>query len=387
MMPRLLTVLLFLCLVGGVVAQTGRRMTEPVVVAYVFPRSTALQPGEIAARKLTRINYAFANIEAGRMVNGFSAEDENLAYLVALKQQNPSLTVLVSVGGWEWSGGFSDVALTTKSRAIFIASVMDYLDRHKLDGLDIDWEYPGQAGSTNHFRPEDKQNFTLLLKELRERFDREQKTIHRRLFLTIAAGASSSYLEHTEMRKVQKYVDTVNLMAYDYYEPGVDATTGNHAPLFTNRADPKRVSANESIRLFEAAGVPAAKLVLGVPFYGHVWDEVSDVNHGLFQPGRAAAQTYLQYGDLAATMLDKSFERHWDSAACVPYLYSPERKTFISYEDAESLTQKSRYVLEHKLGGMMFWDYAGDPSGVLLDAIRAGLSRPLEKPFKACEVQ
>ena len=367
---------LSLCLQAGLVAQTGTPATEPVVTAYVFPRNTPIQPGEIAAQKLTRINYAFANIAGGRMVNGFNAEVENLASLVALKQQNPSLTVLVSVGGWEWSGDFSTMALTKQSRAIFIASVMEYLDQHAIDGLDIDWEYPGQAGSTNHFRPEDKQNFTMLLKELRERFDQQQKAIHRRLYLTIAAGASSSYVANTEMSKVQKYVDTVNLMAYDYYTPGGDATTGNHAPLFTDPADPKKVSADESIRLFEEAGVPAAKLVLGVPFYGHVWDAVPDVNHGLFQPGHSAAQTYVQYANIDATMLSKGFDRYWDSAACVPYLYSPEQKIFVSYEDGESLARKARYVLDHKLGGIMFWDYAGDPSGTLLDAIHSGLTKP-----------
>jgi chitinase len=144
-----------------------------VVVAYVFPQNRELQTGEIAASKLTRINYAFANIQGGRIVNGFTEDDQNFATLFALKQQNPLLTVLVSVGGWQWSDNFSDMALTKASRKIFIASVADYIERHHLDGLDIDWEYPGQAGSTNHFRPEDKQNFTLLLKELRHRFNQQ----------------------------------------------------------------------------------------------------------------------------------------------------------------------------------------------------------------------
>ena len=111
------------------------------------------------------------------------------------------------------------MALTQESRHLFIESVVEFVDRHQLDGLDIDWEYPGQIGAGNHFRSEDKQNYTLLLKELRERFDKQEKNLHRRLFLTIAAGASSDFLAHTEMDEVQKWVDTVNLMAYDYDEP------------------------------------------------------------------------------------------------------------------------------------------------------------------------
>jgi chitinase len=345
---------------------------QKVIVAYLFPQDRVLLKDEIAADKLTRINYAFANIKGGRIVNGFKNDDQNLATLVALKQRNPSLTVLVSVGGWSWSDGFSHMALTKATRDVFVASVAGYIERHQLDGLDVDWEYPGQAGSSNHFRPQDNRNFTLLLKELRQRFDQLQSKLHRPLYLTIAAGASSSYLEHTEMDQVQRYLDTVNFMAYDYYEPG--EPTGNHAPLFTDPDDPKKVSADRSVREFERAGVPAEKIVLGVPFYGHLWGDVADVRHGLFQAGKSLPPGYATYEVISTTMLNKGFERYWDETSSVPYLYNPKQRAFVSYEDAESLTIKSQYVLDRHLAGIMFWDYAGDPSGVLLNAIQAGLS-------------
>ena len=194
--------------------------SKVLVTGYVFPQDAVLQPGQIDAHALDRINYAFANIEDGRMVAGFAHDTENLALLTALKQQNPSLTVLISVGGWLWSTHFSDVALTEQSRQVFIQSAMDFINLHGLDGLDVDWEYPGMAGSSHAFRSEDKQNFTLLLKEIRVRFDKESARTHKRLYLTIAAGADSDYLYHTEMAKAQRYVDTVNLMTYDYYEAG-----------------------------------------------------------------------------------------------------------------------------------------------------------------------
>ena len=358
-------------LLAGTTAQTPK----PVIVAYVFQRNDLIQPGQIAAQKLTRINYAFANLQGGRIVNGFTNDDRNLAALVALRQENPSLTVLVSVGGWLWSGNFSDIALTKTSRDLFIESVVEFINRNHLDGLDIDWEYPGLVGAGNHFRPEDKQNYTFLLKELRHRFNQQEKKLHRRLYITIAAGASSDFLAHTEMNKVQKYVDTVNLMAYDYYEPTDDAIAGHHAPLFTNPADPKKISADRSVQEFEHAGVPAAKIILGVPFYGHVWGAVTDTNHGLFQPGKPIPNAFAKYGNITATMLNNGFVRYWDPIASVPYLYNPEKKIFVSYEDPESLGLKSRYVLDHKLGGMMFWDYSSDPAGALLDAINTGLQK------------
>src|SRR5271165_2845222 len=242
---------------------------KPVVTAYVFTDGAALAPGQVDARKLTRVNYAFANIEQGRIVEGFAADAGNLAALNALKRDNPQLTVLVSVGGWLWSGAFSDMALTKESRGIFIASVVEFVRQHQLDGLDVDWEYPGLPGAEPHFRAEDKQNYTLLLKELRARVNGLEKELHRPLYVTVATGASSEFLAHTEMEKVQHYVDTVNLMAYDYYEPDSDPITGNHAPLYADPTDPKRAAADSSVQEYEKAGVPADKIVLGVPFYGH----------------------------------------------------------------------------------------------------------------------
>jgi chitinase len=346
---------------------------RPVVAAYVFAENRALTPGEIDAKKLTRVNYAFANIAEGRIVEGASTDAANLAALTALKKDNPQLTVLVSVGGWLWSGRFSDAALTPASRAVFIDSVEAFITRYHLDGLDVDWEYPGMSGAGNTFRPEDKQTYTLLLKDLRHRFDRMAGELHRPLYLTIAAGASSEFLEHTEMSVVAEYVDTVNLMAYDYYEPENGKPTGNHAPLFTDPADPKAVSADRSVREFQKAGVAARKLVLGVPFYGHVWGQVPATNHGLFQPGQPVPNVYANYAAIESTMLGHGYSRYWDAAASVPFLYNAEKQIFVSYEDPESLTAKCKYVKKQHLKGVMFWDYEGDPSGVLLDAIDTAL--------------
>jgi chitinase len=364
--------MLFLLCCTAVPALATPKPNGPAVVAYVFARNGVLPAGEIDARKLTRINYAFANLQGGRIVSEYPSDGDNLAALLALKRQNPALTVLVSVGGWLWSGNFSDMALTKDSRKIFVESVVEFVDRNNLDGLDIDWEYPGMVGAGHGFRPEDRQNYTLLLKELRKRFKHEEKRLHRQLFLTIATGASSEFLSHTEMKKVQKYVDTVNLMAYDYYEPGADRVTGHHAPLFTNPADPKSISADKSVWEYEQAGVPATKLVLGVPFYGHVWGQVPDENHGLFQPGAPVPNAYAQYSNITG-WLNNGFTRYWDDTASAPYLHNSATQTFVSYEDPQSLALKCQYVLEHKLGGVMFWEYSSDSSGALLGTIDATL--------------
>jgi chitinase len=346
------------------------------IIAYIFPKDRIIAPGEVAAGKVTRINYAFANLQNGVIVEGFAHDAENFAALNSLKKENPKLTVLVSIGGWTWSGNFSDMALTKQSRSLFIESAVKFVQRYNLDGLDIDWEYPGMTGNNNRFRPEDKQNYTLLLKELRERFNHEEKKLHRPLVTSIATGASTDFLEHTEMAKVQRYVDTVNLMSYDYYVPVWDKTTGHHAPLFTNPADPKKISADRTVHEYESAGVPASKIVLGVPFYGKAWANVSATEHGLFQAGTEAPNTYLPYSILA-NMQNGGYGRYWDPAASAPFLYNPDAHIFISYEDSESLAAKCKYVLGHKLAGIMFWEYSSDPAGTLLQSIDTGLHRDL----------
>jgi chitinase len=373
--PLLLFALLSLLLLPTLAwSQPSAHAAErPQIIAYVFPQESVVTPGSIDVAHLTRINYAFANIKDGRMIDGFDHEARNLAALVALKQQNPRLQVLVSVGGWEWSNNFSDMTLTPASRSTFIDSVMAYLTRYHLDGLDIDWEYPGIAGATNHFRPEDGAHFAALLSALRARFNAQQQTTHHRLYLSIAAGSSDDYIAHTPLGEVARSLDTVNLMAYDYYEPSDDKITGNHAPLHTDPRDPKAASAEASVLAFEKAGVPASKLVLGVPFYGHVWGNVPATNHGLFQPGRSIPGAYAGYSAITTTMLGHGYTRYWDASADVPYLYSPSKHIFVSYEDPESLRLKCRFVLAHHLGGIMFWDYNGDPSGTLLRAVYDGL--------------
>jgi chitinase len=342
----------------------------PVIIAYVFPKDQLIDPAAIAADELTHINYAFGNVRKGRVVEGFRRDAENFRVLAGIRKAHPHLKVLVSVGGWTWSGAFSDVSLTPRSRKRFVDSAVEFVRRHDLDGLDIDWEYPGLPGNGNTHRPEDKQNFTALMADLRAALDEAGKPTGRHYLLTFAAGADTNFLENTEMDKVQASVDFVNLMTYDFREAGDSAEAGHHANLFPSPGDPKNLSADRSVNEFLAAGVPPAKLVLGVPFYGHAWGEVNPENDGLFQPGKALrSHIETHYGNLAAIVDRDGYVRHWDAAAQAPFLWNAEKRIFISYEDQESLRAKSRYILDRHLGGAMFWEYYADPTGALLGTL------------------
>jgi chitinase len=349
---------------------------EAAIIAYVFPRDRALDPAEIAAEKLTHVNYAFALIRDGKVVEGSPRDDQNFNVLTALRRQHPRLQILVSVGGWTGSGGFSDAAFTPDGRKRLVESAVEFVRRHDLDGLDVDWEYPGLPGNGNTHRPEDKANFTALLSELRAGLDAEGATRGRRRLLTFAAGAFPDFLAHTEMGTVQASVDFVNLMTYDFREADADPEAGHHANLYTHPADPKQLSADRAVRDFLAAGVPPGKLVLGVPFYGRAWGEVEKKDKGLYRPGKPLAERIdTSYTSLATLAGQKGWKRAWDRVSQAPFLWNADRRIFISYEDPQSLRLKCRYIHDRHLGGVMFWEYFADRTGTLLGVLCEGLRR------------
>ena len=341
------------------------------VVAYVAGWS---MPATVPAEKLTHINFAFARIDAGgHVVFQDPRFEAALASLVALKQQQPALKVLVSVGGWE-AEGFSDAALSEASRATFAASAVAFVRSHHIDGIDIDWEYPGQGVAGIKFRAEDKQSFTRLLAELRRQLAAASDADGRgedRYLLTIAS-ADREYFEYTEMGKLHAYLDWINVMAYDFFN-SLTPTTGHHAGLYASKnAAARDRNADKSIRQHLAAGIPARKLVLGVAFYGRRFEGVDAAHDGLNQPYRKYAGD-PSYAELADRLVDRDgFVRHWDSKASAPFLWNAATRTFISYDDPESIRAKAAYARDRKLGGVMFWELSQDRNGELLDAIRAG---------------
>jgi chitinase len=355
---------------------TAAGPAKPVIIAYVFPRNEVIVPSEIAAGKLTHINYAFADVKDGRMVEGFARDAENFALLADLRRQHPHLQILISVGGWTWSNNFSDAALTAESRRRFTVSAIEFVRRHDIDGVDIDWEYPGLRGNNNVHRPEDKENFTAMMMDLRQALDAEGRARNRRYLLTFAAGAFPDFIASTEMDKVQAVVDFVNLMTYDFRTS--DPIAGHHANLYLHPADAKKRSVDSAVRDFISAGVPPAKVVVGVPFYGRAWADIKGEGTGLYHPGsRPTERIETKYGPMSTTLIGRGgFVRIWDSQAQAPYLWNKDTRTFISYEDPESLRLKSAYIREKGLGGAMFWEYYGDKTGVLLDTLFTALHGP-----------
>ncbi|MEM1119102.1 MAG: glycoside hydrolase family 18 protein [Bacteroidota bacterium] len=325
------------------------------------------------AKHITHINFAFANIKDGKIVEGSSEDDATIRQLQQLKKVNPDLKILISVGGWTWSENFSDAVLTPQARETFAQSAIDFLKKHQLDGVDLDWEYPGLPGNGNTHRPEDKENFTAILKLIREKLDAYAKGKAHYL-LTIATGASKAYLEHTNMAEAQKYLDFINIMTYDFHGAGEDKT-GHHANLFVSEHDDNAVAlcAATAVQQHLDAGIPADKLVLGVPFYGRWWHSVDSVNNGCYQSREIKGGGTYTYHFITDSLLNKNgFQYHWDESAKAPYLWRPSDGQFVTYEDQKSLKIKVDFVRERSLGGIMFWEFNGD-NGELLTTISENL--------------
>lgn len=341
------------------------------VIGYVAGWKN-IEPKKIPAEKLTHINYAFADVANGIVTNMEGKEELdslNFIKLQELKKRNPNLKILVSIGGWTHSKGFSDAVLTAESRKKLTASGIDFLLKYQLDGLDFDWEYPALQGDNNVVRPTDKENFVAMLQSFREALDSAGKVQNKYFLSTIASGGFRNYLELNDLAEAQKYLDFINIMAYDFYTAG-DDSTGHHGNLFPNGA--KGRSAQTTVEEHIEFGVPAEKLVLGVPFYGRMWKGVNPQNNGLFQSGRF--EMGLPYHQVFALSKNSSYTRYWDEKASAPYLFSEKDSTWITYEDPESLSLKMKFVREKGLAGAMFWEMSEDNTRTLLNALFEALN-------------
>ncbi|MDR1363879.1 MAG: glycoside hydrolase family 18 protein [Spirochaetaceae bacterium] len=286
----------------------------------------------------------------------------------ALKEEFPNLKINLSVGGYK--AEFTHTAEDPDTRAKFIANVCEWLQNFGLDGVDIDWEYPvgPDWGVEIETQPADRDNYILLLSELRAALDKLGKVTGKRYGLSVAVPASPWFCDKNRAQDAAKIVDVFKLMAYDYYG-GWSKTTGHHANLRTADGDPEwgGWSTAQAVQAFLEAGVPPNKIVLGVGFYGHAWEGVSEgARHGLFQGYERVSPLDGLGWDKIKLLLeaDSGYTRYWDDEAKAPYLYNGD--TFISYTDAEAIGYITEYAKRLKLGGVFVWEYAHDINGELL---------------------
>jgi len=348
---------------------------QPIVGAYYPGDNAARYPvSNIPADTVTHLFYAFARIEDGRCVIGKDAP-ARFKELAALKKQHPRLRTIISIGGWE-AGGFSDAALTVESRKRFVDScVAMFFDTHRdsFDGVDLDWEFPVYGGPKEiAARPEDRENATLLAREFRRQLDAKAKQRGQSYLLTAAlpAGRMQSAgpydpAKSYDLKALGETLDFVNLMTYDMGTAFSSVSTFN-APLREVAGDPlppelRRANNVEgAVDFYLEHGVPADKLVLGVPFYGRGFRVKNAANDGLYQ---AYTEPYApgDWRDIQSKLLnDGKWTQHWHDVAQTPYLFNAHEKIFVSFEDPRSIALRSQLAKERGLRGVFMWELTGD---------------------------
>jgi chitinase len=423
-----LALLLLLGLTQPATAAARGRPREFVKVGYfiqwgIYGRSFFVKNLEDngSAGRLTHINYAFGGVApnaegdvvcqsvdpwADYQRPSTAAQDVdgveetwgapllgNFNQLKKLKAKHPDLKVLISLGGWTLSKWFSDAALTAESRHTLVESCIDLFIKGNLpnldggsggpgtgagvfDGIDLDWEWPGSEGNTgNIIRPEDKQNFTALVAEFRAQLDALGTPSGKHYALTAFLPAAPAKIDAGfEVDEVFDDLDFATVQGYDFHGTW-ESRTNHQSQLFSPRRDPDPAgfSLDLAVDSYRARGAPAAKLVVGLPYFGRGWTGVPARNRGLYQTSTGAAPGTWEAGvEDYKVLATKPGRRYRDRANGANWLYDGTQ--WWSYDDPVTIARKMVYVRHNLLGGAMVWSLDGDDStGSLTAAIDAGL--------------
>jgi chitinase len=340
-------------------AQSSPAPEQPAVIGYYAGRSTALD--SFATEKLTHIIFSFCHLKGNRLNVNNARDTATIQHMVQLKNKNPRLKVILSLGGWGGCRTCPDVFATKEGRNEFVRSTKELLDYFHADGIDLDWEYPALSNVPGYpYSPEDKGHFTALIRKLR-------KDLAPPIEISFAAGGFTKYLQTSiDWKKVTPRVNYINLMTYDLVS-GYDTISGHHTPLYST---PQQVeSTDHAVQYLESIGVPASKLAIGVAFYARIFKDVDSINDGLYRPCRFWRGVSYKDQDRYLSK-DSGFIFHWDPVAQAPYMYNLNKRLFVTYDDTMSIRLKTRYAMDKKLGGIMFWQLPEDKfTDGLLDVI------------------
>ena len=338
-----------------------------MIAAYVAGMLSSVTAED--AERLDLINIAFGTVKNGLL--HFPRNEK--AEIERLKAVNPSLKVLLSIGGWG-AGGFSTMCATPEGIRAFTESCIECAERNALDGLDLDWEYPTIDSAGIDASPDDRQNFTALLASLRQALDDAYPEEHK--MLTIAAGAGEYYIDAVEIERITPLLDYISLMTYDM--AGAWTPAFHHTALYSSVNNKNSVA--KTVKTFHEAGVPYDKLVIGAAFYSRRWtnipeggtggigqrcDDPNDQESGFWGPG---------FGGISALIDENGNGKDgWivgcDSCAHARWLYHPEKRELLSYDDEASVREKIGYVKANSLRGIMYWEHNSDPTRRLLAAM------------------
>ena len=354
-----------------------------------YDRGRLVNPSTIDYSKYTVINYAFFKPEKNGSISLFDPYADKTILLGEIgpnakrgyeknnevnrnwhipgtslidKAHENGVKVFISIGGWTMSENFSAIANNAEKRQQFAASCANLVLTYRVDGIDIDWEYPGNKAQNGNAT--DRENFTLLLKEVRYAFDILQRKVGKKLWLTADFGAGASHAAQIEWEQVVPLLDHINVMTYDFYgsTPG---RTNHHSPLYPPRKGMNGYDLDSSVRnLIENHYVPPSKINIGLAFFGRSLRTKGEADIHTASHRSADEKTFAAdngapayYNILASQHL---FYYHWDDYAETPYLSGKRLNTFVTFDDENSIRKKGKYILDNGLSGAIVWDIMSD---------------------------
>ncbi|KXN65511.1 glycoside hydrolase family 18 protein, partial [Conidiobolus coronatus NRRL 28638] len=350
--------------------------SDKVIVGYFSDWTLADYPtSAVPYELLTHINYAFAIFDdkTWKPTIGSPGILKDL-----VKKSKPTNTkVLISIGGFKGSKYFSPMAADEESRAAFIKNTVDFVKEYGIDGVDIDWEYPNRDGNEGNYKdPKDVENYKVVLKELKE-------ALPKGTLITAAVRVQPFDGPNGILKDVSAFADFfdfINIMAYDINGPW-EPKTGPLGPLENEAGKGPQFSVKSSTSDWNNAGIPKEKLVVGVPFYGYQLGVDEDMSQSDNQYATVTKNSLPSYG-FDGLMKNKilsspteanesnGWVRKFDKVSKTPWLFNKESKTFISYDDPQSLKYKTDFVRCNGYKGAMIWALNNDYQSTLLKSLQ-----------------
>ncbi|KAI0227441.1 hypothetical protein LSAT2_022121 [Lamellibrachia satsuma] len=334
--------------------------------AQYRPEGAKFFPKNVDFTLCTHVIYAFAVIDTNHL-KPYEWNDESSAWatgmyqkVTSLKKLDPSIKVLLAVGGWNFGTKvMAQMLSTAANRAEFVRTSVQFLHRRSFDGLDLDFEYPASRGSPAG----DKHRFTLLVRELRAAFKADSVTNGRRLLLTAAVAAGKSNIDRAyEVPAIASQLDWIGVMTYDLHGFW-DGKTGHHSALYApagSSAKDRMLTIIGASNYWLRKGCPKNKLVIGLAAYGRVLTLDHFTSHGLNAPAARPGIRYTYTRELGmmsyyevCRFLAGGGTKVWDPVLKAPYAYKGNQ--WVGYDDPRSLKIKGAWLAKERFGGYLFW--------------------------------
>jgi chitinase len=263
-----------------------------------------------------------------------------------LRRRNPNLKLLLSIGGWTYSGDLATAVSVPDKHRMFVQSSVALLRQFHLDGIDIDWEYPQNDTQAVQY--------VELLRDFRLELDSEalRNNLPRRQFeLSVACPAGLDQMQKLRIAEMDRYLSFWNVMAYDF-SGSWSQKTDYHSNLFGGV-----VNADMAIRYYMSKGVVPRKIVLGMPIYGRAFVGTDGLNHSYGSIGEGSWEKGVwDYKDLPLNGAEERVDRDRVAAYC----YSSSTKTLVVYDNPDTIQRKAQYIVDNDLGGGMWWESSAD---------------------------